>query len=72
LEEAAGHLVADLHPGDAVAYLDHLTGAIGKGDNIVANWHAVGAAHDAEIAKVERTRDDVRQHLAIGRLCPRM
>ena len=68
MEEAAGDLVADLHARDAATYLDHLTGAVGKRDDIVANRHPVGAAHDAEIAEVERTRHDLDQHLAIGRL----
>ena len=68
LEEAARDLVAGLNAGDAGPGLDHLAGAVGKGDEIVSHRHAVGAAHDAEIAEVERTRRDLDQHLAIGRL----
>ena len=68
LEEAAGDLVTDLHAGDAGTHLDHLAGAVGQGDDIVAHRHPVCAAHDAEIAEVERARRDLDQHLAIGRL----
>ena len=53
LEEAAGHLLPDLHTRDAGAYLDHLTGVVGKRDDIIANRHAVGATDDAQIAEVE-------------------
>jgi hypothetical protein len=41
LEEAAGDLVANLHARDAATHLDHLTGAVGKRDNIIANRHPV-------------------------------
>src|ERR1700724_1535271 len=47
-------------------HLRHLAGAVGKRDDIIPNRHPVGAAHDAEIAEVERTRHDLNQHLAIG------
>ena len=68
LEEAPSDLVADLHTCDAATDLDHLTGAVGKRDDIIANRHPVGSAHDAEIAEVERTRHDLDQHLPIGGL----
>ena len=61
LEEAAGDLIANLYARDASTHLDHLTGPVGKRDDIVANRHAVGAAHDAQIAEVERTRPDLDQ-----------
>jgi hypothetical protein len=66
LEEAAGDLVTNLHARDAATHLDHLTGAIGKRNDIIPNRHPVRSAHDAEIAKVERTRHDLHQHLAIS------
>src|ERR1017187_5751552 len=67
LEEAAGHLVADLDALDAGANLHHLAGTVGQRDDVVGDWHAVGAAHDTEIAEVERAGCDLDQHLAIGR-----
>ena len=66
LEEAAGHLVADLNPLDAGADLDHLAGAVGQRDDVVGNWHTVGTTHDTEVAEVERAGHDLDQHLAIG------
>ena len=66
LEEAAGDLVADLYARDAGADLDHLAGAVGQRDDVVAHRHAVGAAHDAEIAEIERAGRDLDQHLAMA------
>jgi hypothetical protein len=51
LEEAAGDLVADLNARDAGTDLHHLAGTIGQRNDVVLNRHAVGAAHNAEIAK---------------------
>ena len=65
-EEIAGHLVADLHPRDAGADLDHLAGAVGERDDVFLRRHAVGAAHDAEIAEIERAGGDLDQHLAVA------
>ena len=67
-KKAAGDLVAGLDPRDAGADFDHFAGAVGERDEIVAHRHAVGAAHDAEIAEIERTGGDFDQHLAIERL----
>ncbi len=68
LEETAGDPVAGLHARDAGADLDHFAGAVGQRNEIVAHRHAVGAAHDAEIAKIERTGCDLNQHLPVLRL----
>ena len=51
LEEAAGDLVARLHALDARADLDHLARAVRQRHDVVGHAHAIGAAHDAEIAK---------------------
>ena len=67
LEEAARDLVADLHTGDARADLDHLAGAVGQRHDLVAHRHAVGAAHDAEVAEIERAGRHLDQHLAVLR-----
>src|ERR1700733_14147218 len=67
LEEAARDLVADLYTGDARADLDHLAGAIGQRHDLVAHRHAIGAAHDAEIAEIERAGSDLDQHLTVLR-----
>ena len=66
LEEVAGDLVADLDAGDAGADLDHFAGAVRQRNDVVAHRHAVGAAHDAEIAEVERAGRDLDQHLAMA------
>ena len=68
LEEAAGHLVAGLDADDAGTGFDHLAGAVGKRNEIVAHRHAIGAAHDAEVAVVERAGRDLDQDLAVERL----
>ena len=68
LKEAAGNAVADLYPGDAGADLDHFAGAVGQRNDVVAHRHAVGAAHDAEIAEIERAGRDLDQDLAVRRL----
>jgi hypothetical protein len=68
LKEATGDLVADLDARDTGTDLHHLAGTIGQGDDVVLYRHAVGIAHNAKIAKVERARSDLDQHLAVGRL----
>ncbi len=68
LEEIAGDLVADLHARDAGADLDHLAGAVRQRNDVFLRRHAVGAAHDAEIAEVERAGRDLDQHLAVAGL----
>src|SRR4029078_8091159 len=67
LEEISGNLVADLDPRDAGADLDHLTGDIRQRNDIVAHRQAICAAHDAEVAEVERPERDLDQHLAVRR-----
>src|SRR5580700_6056161 len=68
LEEAARDLVADFYTGDARADRHHLAGAVGQRHGVVAHRHAVGAAHDAEVAEIERAGGDLDQHLAVLRL----
>jgi hypothetical protein len=68
LEEAAGDLVADLHTRDALANCDHLARAIRQRDDVLAHRHPVSAAHNAEVAEIERAGRDLDQDLAIGRL----
>jgi len=67
LEKAACDLVANLYAGDACADRDHLAGAVGQRHDVVAHRHAVGAAHDAEVAEIERAGRHLDQHLAVLR-----
>ena len=68
LEEAAGHLVAGLDPGNAGADLDHFAGAVRKRNEIFPHRPAIGAADDAEVAEIQRTRNDFDEYLAMERL----
>src|SRR5580658_5771835 len=67
LEEAARDLVADFYTRDARADRDHLAGAVGQRHDVVVHRHAIGAAHDAEVAEIERAGRDLDQHLAVLR-----
>src|SRR5262245_37116327 len=68
LEEVAGDLVANLDARDPRADLDHLAGAVRQRNDIVVHRQAIGAAHDAEIAEVDRAERHLDQHLAVRRL----
>ena len=68
LEETAGNLVAGFCAGDAGADFNHFAGAVGQRNEIFADRRAIAAAHNAEIAKIERTGNDFHQHLAVKRL----
>src|SRR5208283_224343 len=68
LEETAGYLVAGLDARDAGADLDHFAGAVRKRDEIFPHRCAIGAADDAEVAEIQRARDDFDQYLAMQRL----
>ncbi len=67
LKETAGDLVARFHPQHAGADLDHLAGAVGQRNQILAYRHAVAAAHDAVVAEVQRAGGDFDQHLPVKR-----
>src|SRR5580700_9652131 len=67
LEEAARDFVADFYARDARADLDHLAGAVGQRHDLVAHRHAISAAHDAEVAEIERTGRHLDQHLTVLR-----
>jgi hypothetical protein len=68
LEEAAGDFMADLNARDAGTDLHHLAGTIRQRNDVVTHRHSVGAAYDAEIAKIERARRDLDQYLPVRRL----
>jgi hypothetical protein len=67
LEEAAGDLVTGFDAHDAGSGFDHFAGAVRQWNDIFTHRCPVAAAHDAEVAIVERTGDDLNQHLAVGR-----
>ena len=68
LEKTAGYAIADLDANDTGADRNHLARAVGQRDDVFLHRHAIGAAHDAEIAEIKRTGFDLHQHLTIGRL----
>ena len=67
LKEISGDAIAGFDPRDAGADLDHFAGAVRQRDDVLAHRHAVAAAHDAEIAEIERAGVDLDQHLAMRR-----
>ena len=67
LEETTRDLVADFYTRDARADRDHLARAVGQRHDVVAHRHAIGAAHDAEVAEIERAGRHLDQHLAVLR-----
>ena len=68
LEETAGDFVAGFDAGDAGPGFNHFAGAVRQRDEIFAHRRPIGAAYDAEVAIVERTGNDLDQHLPVKRL----
>ena len=68
LEETAGDFVAGFDAGDAGPGFNHFAGAVRQWDEIFAHRRPIGAAYDAEVAIVERTGNDLDQHLSVKRL----
>ena len=67
LEKVAGDAVAGFDPGDAGPDFDDFAGAVRQRDDVLPHRHAVAAAHDAEIAEIERAGAHFDQDLAMAR-----
>src|SRR5271170_5196223 len=59
LEETPRHLVAGFDTCNAGTHLDDFARAVGERHDVVAYRHAVGTAHDAEVAIIERAGSDL-------------
>src|SRR5579885_127165 len=68
LKEIAGDTIAGSDARHARPDLDDLAGAVRERHEILAHRHAIAAARDGIIAKIERAGFDLDQNLAIGRL----
>ena len=65
LKEVAGDAIADLHPADARTDFDHFAGAVRQRNKIFTHCHAIAAAHNGEIAEIERAGSHLHEDLAM-------